>query len=194
MGQLTTAFRLAIVASMASKKSKLIDMPVLPAERIASSIYLIRGQKVMLDSDLSKLYGVLTKNLNLAVRRNARRFPTDFMFQLSEEEGDGLRLQIATAKIASTTVGRGGRRSPPFAFTEQGVAMLSSALKSERAADVNVMIMRTFVHMRQILASDQALARKIEQHDQQITLLFEHVRRLLEPPPSARKRLIGFAS
>ena len=159
---------------------------VIPIERIAASIYLIRGQKVMLDSDLAALYGVLTKNLNLAVRRNARRFPEDFVFQLTDEEDEALRLQIATSNA-----GRGGRRYPPRVFTEQGVAMLSSVLKSDRAADVNVAIMRTFVRIRQVLATNEELARKVAQHDRQIGVLFENLQKLLTPAP-VKKKPIGF--
>lgn len=132
----------------------------------------------MLDADLAEMYGVQTKNLNLAVRRNLRRFPADFMFQLSPEEAESLRLQIATSKIK-----RGGRRYAPYAFTEQGVAMLSSVLRSARAADVNVAIMRTFVKVRRILAANGDLARQVAQHDREIATLFDHVQKLLAPPP-----------
>lgn len=162
------------------------NVGIIPVERIASRIYLIREQRVMLDADLAELYGVLTKNLNLAVRRNERRFPEDFMFQLTTEETEALRLQIA----ASNT-GRGGRRYLPFVFTEQGVAMLSSVLKSDRAADVNVAVMRTFVRLRHVLATNEDLARKVERHDRQIAVLVEHVQKLLAPAP-VKKRPIGF--
>jgi ORF6N domain len=167
---------------------------VVPLERIASRIYVIRGLNVMLDSDLAELYGVLTKNLNLAVRRNARRFPLDFMFQMTTEEEACLRLQIATSNQAAG--GRGGRRYLPYVFTEQGVAMLSSVLKSDRAADVNISIMRTFVRLRQVLATNEELARKVEQHDHQIALLFDNVQQLLAPetPVPEKKRAIGFAA
>lgn len=161
-------------------------LSVIPVERIASRIYMIRGQKVMLDVDLAELYNVSTGNLNLAVRRNSRRFPEDFAFQLTMEEYDTLLLQFARAKA-----GRGGRRTPPFAFTEQGVAMLSSVLKTNRAADANVMIMRTFVRMRTMLATNQELARKVAQHDQEIGILFNHVKAILAPPEGAKKT-IGF--
>lgn len=159
---------------------------IIPIERIASRIYLIRGEKVMLDSDLAALYGVTTGNLNKAVSRNLRRFPEDFMFQLSDKEAESLLFQTGRSK----TGGRGGRRTPPYAFTEQGVAMLSSVLKSDRAADINVAIMRTFVRLRQVLATNEDLARKVAQHDREIALLFEHVQKLLEPPKS-RKRPIA---
>jgi hypothetical protein len=158
---------------------------VIPVERIASRIYVIRGESVMLDSDLADVYGVSTGNLNLAVRRNERRFPKDFVFQLSPKEFDSLLLQTAIAK------GRGGRRSQPYAFTEQGVAMLSSVLKSNRAADVNVVIMRTFVKIRRMLATNEELARKVAQHDQQIAVLFENLQQLLTPPVR-KKNPIGY--
>ncbi len=158
---------------------------VIPVERIASRIYVIRGESVMLDSDLADLYGVSTGNLNLAVRRNRRRFPKDFVFQLSTKEFESLLLQTAIAK------GRGGRRSLPYAFTEQGVAMLSSVLKSTRAADVNVVIMRTFVKIRRVLATNEELARKVAQHDRQIAVLFENLQQLLTPP-ATKKNPIGY--
>lgn len=160
---------------------------LIPVERIASQIYLIRGEKVMLDSDLAQLYGVTTGNLNKAVQRNLRRFPEDFMFQLSGEESDALKFQIGIAKT-----GRGGRRSPPYAFTEQGIAMLSSVLHSDRAADVNVAIMRTFVRLREILATHRDLARKVAEHDRQIATLFSTVQKLLAPPDPPKKHPIGY--
>lgn len=163
------------------KKSRI----VIPVERIAGRIYVIRGESVMLDSDLAELYGVTTGNLNLAVRRNERRFPKDFVFQLSPKEYDSLLLQSAIAK------GRGGRRSSPYAFTEQGVAMLSSVLRTNRAADVNVAIMRTFVKIRRMLANNEDLARRVAHHDRQIAVLFENLQRLLTPP-AAKKTPIGF--
>ena len=165
-----------------------VSTSVIPIERIASRIFLVRGQKVMVDSDLAALYQVLTKNLNLAVRRNIRRFPKDFMFQLTAKEGEVLRLQFATSNAGS-----GGRRYAPYVFTEQGVAMLSSVLKSDRAADVNVTIMRTFVRFRQVLSTNEELARKVAQHDRQITILFENVQRMLAPP-AVKKNRIGFAA
>src|ERR1700687_4794234 len=116
---------------------------IIPVERIASRIYLIRGEKVMLDGDLAELYGVMTGNLNKAVSRNLKRFPEDFMFQLTQVEAEALVFQTGIAKA-----GRGGRRTAPYAFTEQGVAMLSSVLHSDRAAEINVAIMRTFVKLR----------------------------------------------
>jgi hypothetical protein len=172
---------LDISGVMATTKSR----SVIPVERVTSRIYVMRGESVMLDSDLADLYGVSTGNLNLAVRRNQPRFPRDFVFQLTPREFDSLLLQTAIAK------GRGGRRSPPYAFTEQGVAMLSSVLKSNRAAEVNVVIMRTFAKIRRLLATNEELARKVVEHDRQIAVLFENLQRLLTPP-ATKKNPIGY--
>jgi hypothetical protein len=169
---------------------------LIPVERIEQANLLIRGHKVMLDGDLAKLYGVSTKRLNEQVRRNIARFPEDFMFQLTAEEGDSLRSQFATSKP-----GRGGRRYHTYAFTEQGVAMLSSVLNSERAIEVNIAIMRAFVRLREILATHKDLARKLEkiekrlgQHDEKFQIVFEAIRQLMTPPPEPeKKRRIGFA-
>ena len=160
---------------------------LIPVERIAARIYVIRGQSVMLDADLAELYGVSTGRLNEQVKRNARRFPGDFAFQLTSDEFDALISQIAISKR-----GRGGRRKPPWAFTEQGVAMLSSVLRSDRAADANVAIMRTFVKLRRMLTTNEKLARKVAQHDEEIGILFEHIQGLIGPPEPPRKPSIGF--
>ena len=160
------------------------NQEVVPLERIAGCIYLIRGQKVMLDADLAVLYGVETRAFHQAVKRNPDRFPEDFMFRLTSEETASLRSQTVISSW-------GGRRHPPYAFTEQGVAMLSSVLRGRRAARVNVAIMRTFVRLRQILATHEDLARKVAQHDRQITLLFDQVQKWLAPPP-LKKKTIGF--
>jgi phage regulator Rha-like protein len=128
-----------------------------PVEMIGRRIYLIRGQKVMLDSDLAELYRVETKALNRAVKRNAARFPVDFMFRLTETEATSLRCQIGTSNDS-----RGGRRYLPYAFTEHGVAMLSSVLNSERAVQMNIMIIRAFVKLREMIASHKDLARRME--------------------------------
>jgi len=168
---------------------------LIPTGRIQRAIYLIRGQKVMLDADLARLYGVTTSNLNKAVRRNLSRFPADFMFQLSPEEAKDLMFQIG---ISSSK--HGGRRKPISAFTEQGVAMLSTVLRSERAVQVNIAIMRAFVQLREILGSHAELARKltelekrIEGHDSAIQSLFEAIRQLMAPPePDPPGREIGF--
>lgn len=159
-------------------------------EVIENKIYLIRGRNVMLDKDLAGLYGVETKNLNLQVKRNIKRFPEDFMFQVTKEEN--LRLQFATSSY-------GGRRYLPYVFTEQGVAMLSSVLNSERAIEVNIAIMRAFVKLRQILSTHKELAhklneleRKTEKHDMEIQGIFEAIRQLMAPPPEKPRRIIGF--
>ena len=159
-------------------------------EVVAAKILLIRGIKVMLDSDLASLYGVETKNLNLQVKRNIRRFPEDFIFQLTKEET--LRLQNATSK-------RGGRRYLPYVFTEQGVAMLSSVLNSERAIEVNIAIMRAFVKLRELLLTHKEindkvseLERKSTQHDNLFVTVFEAIKQLSEPPPVPEKPKIGF--
>jgi hypothetical protein len=172
--------------------------PEVPAPLIESQILLIRGQKVLLDADLARLYQVTTGNLNLAVRRNQERFPEDFMFQLSKEEFENLRLQFARSSW-------GGRRHPPYAFTEQGIAMLSSVLNSARAIQVNIAIMRTFVRLRQILATHEELALRLEhlewrQYEQagQIQTVFETIKQLIDapaetdPPSVEPKRRIGF--
>jgi len=164
---------------------------------IERRIYLIRGQKVMIDFDLAELYGVETKVLNQAVRRNLDRFPSDFMFQLNKEENDSLRSQIVTLKPS----GRGHHRKYfPYAFTEQGVAMLSSVLRSKRAIQVNVAIMRAFVILRQVLESNEelnrkfaAVIRKLGDHDKYFKVVFDELEKLSTPPvPSHRQ--IGFGT
>ena len=167
---------------------------LIPLERIQNSIFLIRGEKVMLDSDLAVLYGVGTGTLNRAVKRNLERFPDDFVFQLTPQEVANLKCQIG---ISSS--GHGGRRrSIPYAFTEQGVAMLSSVLRSGRAVQVNVAIMRAFVSLRRLLATNETLSRKfaelerkLEGHDEAIKSLFNAIRELMLPPAKP-KREIGF--
>src|SRR5712691_4360609 len=141
----------------AKKPSAAGHLPV-PVTLIERRIYLIRTQKVMIDTDLAQLYGVPTYRLNEAVKRNRKRFPADFMFQLNKKEAESLTSQFAISKK-----GRGGRRTLPYAFTEQGVAMLSSVLNSERAIQVNIVIMRAFVRLREILASHKDLARKLDE-------------------------------
>ena len=162
---------------------------MIPLERITQVILLIRGQKVMLDADLAELYGVETKALNRAVRRNIGRFPEDFLIRLTDEEAERLRCQFGTSK-------RGGRRYLPYAFTEQGVAMLSSVLHSERAVRVNIEIMRAFVQLRQLLASHADLARKLaaleKKYDAQFKVVFDAIRELTSPPEPPKKRRIGF--
>lgn len=148
----------------------------------------------MLDADLAELYGVQTKVLLQAVKRNETRFPPDFMFRLDDEEFAALRSQFVTSKP-----GRGGRRYSPYVFTEQGVAMLSSVLRSERAITVNIEIMRTFVKLREWLSTNKELARKLDDlerkvasHDAAIAGVLDAIRRLMEPPPASPKRPIGF--
>jgi hypothetical protein len=162
--------------------------PLIPSERIENKIYLIRGEKAMLDSDLAELYGVTTKRLNEQVRRNLTRFPEDFMFRLTKQEAESLRSQIATSK----KVGRGGRRYEALCFTEQGIAMLSSVLNSERAVQVNIYIIRVFTRLRALLASHKELRDKVEEHDKQIKVVFDAVRKLLTPPKEPKKSPIGF--
>lgn len=154
-------------------------------------IHLIRGQRVMLDSDLARLYGVTTSGLNRALKRNLARFPEDFAFQLSLRETGSLRYQIGISN------GRGGRRYRPYAFTEQGVAMLSSILRSERAVRVNIGIMRAFVQLRELLASNVRLARKLDEleqkYDDRFHVVFQAIRRLMDAElPARRRRSIGF--
>lgn len=161
---------------------------LVPQERITQVILMIRRQKVILDEDLADLYQVETKVLNRAVKRNPGRFPEDFMFQLNIEEFANLRFQFGTSRW-------GGRRYPPYAFTEQGVAMLSSVLRSDRAIKVNVEIIRAFVRLRQMLASHAELAHKLaaleKKYDGQFKIVFDTIRQLMTPPKTERKR-IGF--
>lgn len=164
---------------------------LVPVERIERAILLIRGRKVMLDADLASLYGVEPRVLVQAVKRNLERFPTDFMFQLSKEEVDFLRSQIVTLKR-----GRGQHsKYLPYAFTEQGVAMLSSVLRSLRAIQVNIEIMRAFVRLRQMLASHAELARKLDalekKYDTQFKAVFDAIRQLMAPP-EPKRRPMGF--
>ncbi len=168
--------------------------PLLPSQRIERAIVLVRNQKVLLDADLARLYGVTTSNLNKAVRRNLDRFPDDFMFQLTADEMDVLRFQSGISKHRK----RGGRRYLPFAFTEHGVAMLSSVLNSDRAVEVNIQIMRAFVRLREFLATHRELADKLKElesklgaHDQQIQVIFRAIHQLMVPPKTKR-RPIGF--
>jgi hypothetical protein len=171
---------------MAAKES------MIPAERIESSIMLIREEKVILDEDLALLYGVSTKVLIQAVKRNKGRFPPDFMFQLNREEFASLRSQFVTSKLKR---GRGGRRYPPYAFTEEGVAMLSSVLNSPRAIRVNIEIMRAFVRLRQMLATNADLERRLRElekkYDSQFKMVFDAIRQLMAPREGQRKK-IGF--
>jgi hypothetical protein len=162
---------------------------ILKPENVARLVFFVRGEKVMLDADLARLYGVTTGNLNKAVKRNHTRFPGDFMFQLTGKEAESLIFQSGRSK------GRGGRRHRPYVFTEQGVAMLSSVLNSERAVQVNIAIMRTFVQLRRLMDSNAYLARKIEnlekKYDEKFATVFAAIKQLIAPPAQPKKR-IGF--
>jgi hypothetical protein len=165
---------------------------LIPAQNVEQLIFLIRGHKVMLSTDLAGLYGVEPRALIQAIKRNRERFPEDFMFQLAEKEFQNLKSQIVISSWG------GLRRAKPYAFTEQGVAMLSSVLRSKRAAQVNIAIMRAFVRLRQTLAAHKELDQKLKElerhvgeHDEQIGAIFEAIRQLMTPPESQRKK-IGF--
>lgn len=168
-------------------------MENLTTSKIEKMIYIIRGQKVMLDDDLASLYEVETKKFNQSVKRNIKRFPSDFMFQITANEYDFLRSQIVTSKKK----GRGGRRYLPYVFTEQGVAMLTSVLNSERAIEVNIFIMRSFVKLRKILNADQSLTDKIHEIERGTTKLFRIVFERLDtletelPTLPRRRKKIG---
>ena len=164
---------------------------VFPSKRIEQTILLLRGHKIILDRDLAAMYGVSTRDLNKAVSRNLDRFPDDFMLQLTRSEFNDLKFQFGTSSW-------GGTRKLPRAFTEQGIAMLSSVLRSKRAIHVNIAIMRAFVKLREFAASHKTLATKLEQlerkvggHDGQIRSLFDAIRQLMEPP-TPKSRRIGF--
>lgn len=162
---------------------------IIPAERIENRIILIRNEKIILDHDLAQLYEVETRVLIQAVKRNIERFPRDFMFQLSTDEFSNLKSQIVMSSW-------GGRRKPPYAFTEQGVAMLSSVLRSKRAVYVNVEIMRTFVRLRTMLQSNESLSKKLtaleRKYDHQFKIVFDAIREIMNPKEPPKKRRIGF--
>ena len=193
---------------------------ILKPENLARFVFFIRSEKVMLDSDLARLYGVEARALNQAVARNRKRFPADFMFQLTPREYESLRSQTVISKeggstddvsqsvmsslgrherlrsqIMTSKTGRGGRRYRPYAFTEQGVAMLSSVLRSTRAVEVNIAIMRTFVQLRRLMDTNRDLARKIKalekKYDEQFAVVFEAIKELITPPEPPKKQ-IGF--
>ena len=184
--------------------AKKTNLPI-AVEQIDGMIRTIRGVRVMLDRDLAKIYGVPTKAFNQAVKRNRQRFPEDFMFRLTQEEAKALqvsRSQSVTSSqrkdllrsqfVTSKKSGRGGARYAPLCFTEQGIAMLSSVLNSERAVQVNIYIIRVFTRLRELLASHKELRDKVEEHDQQLQVVFEKIRKLLTPPKEPKKRRIGF--
>ena len=166
----------------------------IPIERVQNRILLIRGEKVILDSDLAELYGVSTKRLNEQVKRNSNRFPVDFVFQLTDEEAGLLRSQSATSKN-----GRGGRRYNPYAFTEHGAIMAASVLNSEQAIQTSVFVVRAFVRLRQMLAPYKELMaqfakleKKVQTHDKQIIGVVEAIRLLMPPPEQKPKEPFGF--
>jgi flagellar capping protein FliD len=173
-------------------------------ENLAKLVFLIRGEKVLLDADLAGLYDVATKVLNQAVKRNLDRFPADFMFQLTPDEWEGMRSQIVTSypgnsPMKSQTVSASRRKltAVPYAFTEQGVAMLSSVLRSQRAVEVNIAIMRTFVQLRRLMDSNRDLARRIEametRYDEQFSQVFDAIKQLISEDKTRKaKRPIGF--
>jgi hypothetical protein len=162
---------------------------LIPAEVIATKILIIRGKRVMLDTDLAVLYGVKTGRLNEQVTRNIKRFPEDFMFRLTKEEALNLKSHFATSSW-------GGVRKLPRVFTQEGVAMLSSVLNSERAIMVNIQIMRAFAQLRRMLLTNRNLKRKIEEmekkYDKQFAIVFQAIKQLLEPLPEQKRRTIGF--
>jgi hypothetical protein len=171
---------------------------VVPVERIEAKILLIRGQKVMLDADLAALYGVTTKRLNEQVRRNLERFPADFMFALTNQELAILRSQFATSSSDPRRPSWGGRRTPPHAFTEHGTIMAATVLNSPRAIEVSVYVVRAFVRLREMIAANKELAKKLEAlerrlytHDQAITEIMHAIRQLMAPSET-KKRPIGF--
>lgn len=178
---------------MAGSAGDTASLELIAAPAIEKRIFVVRERQVMLDEDLADLYGVETKRLIQQVKRNLERFPGDFMFQLAKSEAAALRSQIATSNA-----GRGGRRYAPYVFTEQGVAMLSGVLRSERAIAVNIAIMRAFVELRRVASSYVAIEKRLEQierelggHDQQLSQIFKTLRHLISPPPQP-KRPIGF--
>jgi len=192
----------AKVSRKGGNKPGLVPRP----ENLATLVHAIRGEKVLLDADLAGLYGVTVSALNRAVKRNRSRFPDDFMFQLTGKEWENLKCQIGISRSTSPTRSQivtlnqhGGRRAVPYAFTEQGIAMLSSVLRSERAVEVNIAIMRTFVQLRRLMDSNRGLARKIEamekRYDEQFAVVFDAIKKLIAEDHSRKtqpKRRIGF--
>ncbi|MFK7912195.1 MAG: ORF6N domain-containing protein [Akkermansiaceae bacterium] len=176
-------------ARKVSKKAEVRSSTVLIPEKIEPLVLYLRREKVLLDADLAQLYGVETRVINQAIKRNPDRFPSDFMFQLDEEEWGNLKSQ----NVISSS--HGGRRMRPYAFTEQGVAMLSSVLRSPRAVEVNIAIMRTFVQLRRLMDSNKLLAEKIEKlekkYDENFGIVFDAIRQLIAVD-SKPKRKIGF--
>jgi len=174
---------------MAKKKTRKKSPVGIPTERVEQRILLIRGQKVILDSDLADLYGVPTKRLNEQIKRNSERFPADFMFQLTKKEFEILKSQNATSSW-------GGRRTPPYAFTEHGSLMAANVLKSKTAIETSILVVRAFMQLREMLASHKDLSRKLSEmegkYDHQFKVVFDAIRQLMAPPPAGKKRRIGF--
>ncbi len=174
---------------MRAKANRVIEAGIV--SRVEDAILSIRSHRVMLDADLAAVYGVTTKRLNEQVKRNQDRFPMDFMFQLTEDEAESLRSQIATSNP-----GRGGRRYLPFVFTEHGAVMAANVLNSKQAVRASIEVVRAFVRLRGIIASNRELAQKLaeleKKYDQQFAGVFRAIRSLMEPPPVPPKRSIGF--
>ena len=180
----------------ATAAKKTAGAAIMPIGKIERSILLARGEKVILDADLAKLYGVATKRLNEQVRRNIDRFPDDFVFQLNRNELDNLRSQSVTSSS-----GYGGRRYAPYAFTEHGAIMAATVLNSPRAVQVSVYVVRAFVQLRRVLGQNKELAakladleRKVGDHDQKIVAIIQAIRELMAPPPKPPRKQIGFQS
>jgi hypothetical protein len=186
-------------AGFASHLSAMPTPSSVALERIEAKILLIRGQKVMLDADLAELYGVTTKRLNEQVRRNLERFPGDFMFRLTSQEVSILRSQFATSSSETWRSAWGGRRSAPYAFTEHGAIMVATVLNSPRAIEVSVYVVRAFVRLREMIATNKELAKKLEDlerrldtHDEAIVGILQAIRELMRPAEPSKKRRIGF--
>jgi vacuolar-type H+-ATPase subunit D/Vma8 len=184
----------SVLAAMRASTSPVTD-------RIESLIRVVRGQKVMLDADLAKLYGVTTKRFNEQVRRNRQRFPVDFMFQLTNHEFAILRSQFATSSSGSRGTGWGGHRYMPFAFTEHGAIMAATILNTTQATEVSVFVVRAFVRLKELVAANTVLSRKLDElerrvshHDETITSIVKAIRELATPPEPKPKRRIGFVS
>ena len=189
---LSLRYRIAMTTrSISGLKSQIVTSSSIAPQRVERRILSLRGQKVMLSTDLAELYKVAPKALVQAVKRNRERFPVDFMFQLTRPEFADLKSQSVTSSWG------GARRAAPYAFTEQGVAMLSSVLRSPRAVQVNIAIMRAFVKLREILATHRDLARRLDEmeskYDKQFRVVFDAIRQLMTPPEKPRRR-IGFAA
>ena len=167
------------------------DLTNVPIDRIENIIRFIRGERVILDSDLAQLYGVTTTRLNQQVRRNMDRFPADFMFRLTKQEHESLMLQIATSKNR-----RGGTRKLPLVFTEHGALMAANVLNSSRAVQASVEVVRAFVQLRRMVVSNADLARRLDdlerKYDRQFKVIFEAIRHLMWPPPQPKRKEIGF--